>query len=225
VIPADRPDRLPGYPLFILGTRALANLTAVNALSTTALMQVLMLAGLVPLLVYDLTARTTAFRPAGLLAAALVGFDVPLQRVATTIVTEALATTLAVLAMWLRVKDGSWRRGSWALAALALTKPYLAPLPFVFGAIEGARARRPWPIVSTAGPTMLLVGAWLGVVVAAGGSPRDDAARISALADFVVVYDARLWPDDIDPEARAIIEDAVRRRVNGYGAAQALTKG
>jgi hypothetical protein len=223
VVPPDRPDRLPGYPLLILVARALAAPVHANSLAVLATLQVVLLAGLAPLLAYGIGRRATGRRSVGLLAAVLVATDLDLQHYARAVMTEAPATTLVLLALWLRLRDDSWRRSAWALAAAVMMKPYLASAVLVMGALDALRLRRPFVLVASVGPTALLVGGWLALFTIAGGRPIETARRIRAFTDFITIYQAGLFTGTVQPAYALYFADAARRKVNAYEAAKWLT--
>lgn len=223
VVSPDRPDRLPGYPLLILVARALAAPVHANSLAVLATLQVVLLAGLAPLLAYGIGRHATGGRSVGLILAVLVATDLDLQRSARDVMTEAPATTLVLLALWLRLRDDSWRRGAWALAAAVMMKPYLASAVLVMGALDALRLRRPLVLVASVGPMALLVGGWLALFALAGGQPIETARRIRAFTDFITIYQAGLFTDAVAPGYATFFADATRRQMNAYEAAQWLT--
>src|SRR5689334_773356 len=64
----DRPDRTPGYPLFLLVCRAIAGLFAWNALSVATLLQTILVSGIGTWLVFDMVRRFAGKGPAILAA-------------------------------------------------------------------------------------------------------------------------------------------------------------
>jgi hypothetical protein len=179
-------------------------------------------AGLAPLLAYG-SAGATGRRSVGLLAAVLVATDLDLQHFARAVMTEAPATTLVLLALWLRLRDDSWRRSAWALAAAVTMKPYPASAVLVMGALDALRLRRPFVLVASVGPTALLVGGWLALFTIAGGRPIETARRIRAFTDFITIYQAGLFTGTVQPAYALYFADAARRQVNAYEAAKWLT--
>jgi hypothetical protein len=223
-VSTDRPDRFPGYSLFLLACRALAWPFQTDPLRTTIAVQVALLGGIATLAVYDLGRRISGRRVVGYASAALFAADGDVHMTAGWVLTESLATVLAVSALWLRVRDDSWRRGRWVLAALALTKPYLAPLAVVFGGVEVLRVRRIRAAAVVVWPVALLVVGWLVIVRLGGGDAIDAMRRIGALTDFGTVYQSGLWKKaTLAPREAEVLESAATRRLNAYRAAAQLT--
>lgn len=201
-------ERTPGYPLFIVACRLLAAETGLDPDVAVTILQVLLLAGLCTLLLYDLAYRLTESVAVATVTAGLFVADADVQSFSGAILSDALATTIAVALIWVAVRDAGWRRAGWLCALLVLTRPAYLFVPFVFAGIEACRARRWGAGLAPLLPTLVLAGLWglLGSVV--GARPLTPFTRFGPLHSFAKVYEFDLWrvlPDG--PERRLIAEE------------------
>jgi len=163
--------RTPGYPLLLIAGRALTAVSGMDFLRSVLVLQVVLLSGVTTYLVYDLGFRLSRRIAVGALAALLVAADADVQNFTGYLLSESLTVTLAVLALWLRLRDDGWRRAGWVLAHLALTRPNYVLLPFVFAALTLVRVQRLSPALQAAWPTAAVLAAWWLLVFAGGGIP------------------------------------------------------
>jgi hypothetical protein len=218
---AERPDRTPGYPLFLLACRGLAALGGWDALFVAAILQTILLSGLGTWLVFDGGNRIGG--PVMAVAAALLyAGDVDLQVFGNHVMSEAQAAVLTLVVAWLAIRDGGWRRARWPAAALALTRPHLACVAVGLAALEMGRGRLR-SAVSLAGPTIAAIAAWLVFAHATGGTPLEASRRIQALCQFGTAYEADLWRALPAGTLRATLERAHDAGRRAYGAATTLT--
>ena len=223
VASAERPDRAPGYPLFLLACRGLAAPLGLAPLAVTSALQTLLLAGLGTSLVYAIARRASGRRMVALAAAFLYAADVDLHMFAPVIVTEALTSVLALAATWCRLRDGHWRRAAWLAALLVLTRPYLVAFPLAVGLVDGVRARRWGAAIEPTWPAASALAGWLAAVSLGGGQALDAYRRINALHAFGTAYEADLWATLPPGPTREVLADARRRKEDAHRAAMRLT--
>jgi 4-amino-4-deoxy-L-arabinose transferase-like glycosyltransferase len=169
--PERQTMRTPGYPLLLAavggGKPGLPRdvLYAVQAL----------LCGAATFLL-TLIARRLWNERLGLLAGALYAVDPYSKRYVSIVLTEVLATFLAVAAAYAFVRARQERSAAWwaasgaLLAALTLTRPLFAlAIPLAALAALAVRAWR--GALALAAATVLLVGPWLGWTDSATGKP------------------------------------------------------
>jgi len=216
--------RTPGYPLLLIAGRALTAVSGMDFLRSVLVLQVVLLSGVTTYLVYDLGFRLSRRIAVGALAALLVAADADVQNFTGYLLSESLTVTLAVLALWLRLRDDGWRRAGWVLAYLALTRPNYVLLPFVFAALTLVRVRRLSPALQAAWPTAAVLAAWWLVVFAGGGDPFRPQKWFVPMHAFGKVYEQDLWmklPDG--PERRLLAGERARGR-DPYHAREALER-
>jgi hypothetical protein len=212
-------NRMPGYPLFLNAAHGLGALVGVDPIHVAIFLQVVLVAGVGTWLVYDLTLHLSGHAGVATLAAGLFAADVDVQNLATTILTEPLSIVLVLVFLWLRIRDGGWRRARWGLAALPLVRPSFAIFPVAFAALELARHRR---LASAAGllwPAGVVAGAWLAVSVASGADPITPHRAVGAFHTFGKLYVAGLFEHLPPGRDRTVL---VRQRAAGHDAYRAL---
>jgi len=214
--------RAPGYPLFIAFCRGLAALLGTDELRVLVVAQVILCAGLSTYLVYDIGWRLTQRRSVGTIAALLMAADVDLQHFTSAVVSESLSVALAVGSLWLRIRDQSWRRAAWLIAALVLTRPNLVFLPLAFAVGEAVRTRRILGALRPLWPTAVVTGVWLVGTVLRGGDPLTASEYFGPLHAFGKVYESKLWREIPDAGEREVVADAKRRGLDVYQAAAAV---
>jgi hypothetical protein len=213
-------ERTPGYPLFLVACRLFAAGTGIVPDVVATSVQVLLLAGICTLLVYDLAYRLTGSVAAASIAAALYVADADVQSFSGAILSDALATAIAIGMIWLAVRFG-WRLAGWVCALLVMTRPAYLLIPVVFAAIEAWRARRWTAGLAPLLPTMVLAAVWGVASTVAGARPLMPFATFGPLHSFAKVYEFDLWqalPDS--PERRLIAEE----RRSGHDVYQAASR-
>ncbi len=214
--------RTPGYPLFLLGCRALSALLGVETAGITLVVQTLLLAGGATWLVYWMAMTLTGRTSAGLVAALLLAADVDVQQFGMTLLSEALTTTCTVLAVCVRLRDSSWRRAGWLLAFLALLRPNFVIFPVVFAVVEGLHRRRVGPALAAIAPSAVVLGLWGAIAIAAGADPLRPQRWFVPMHAFGTVYETGLWRKLPDGPARRLLAAERARGDDPYAAAAVL---
>jgi hypothetical protein len=207
--------RTPGYPLFILATRGLASVLGTDRRGTIGVVQALLCAGLGTLLIADIVVRLTRSPAAGTLAALLYALDVDVQHLSATVLSESLAVTLAILAVWLRLRDRGWRRAGWAAAGLVLTRPDALAVVLGFAALELAR-RRVRAAAQAATPALALLVAWFVLSAALGGHPMVAQRDRGTLVAFGRILQFRVWLALPPGPERTLLESVVSPQRDAY---------
>jgi hypothetical protein len=219
-IPAS--ERTPIYPVVVLGSRFVATTCHVVPEQVLVMLQTLLLAGLCPVLLYDLGRRLTDSTAVARLAAALFLADADVQSFGTAVMSEGIATPLAIGTVWLAVRDGGWRRAGWLCALLVATRPAYLLVPPTFACIEAVRARRLTAAVPPLAPTLVLAVLWGAVGVVAGARPSMPFSTFGPLHSFAKVYEFDLWKALPDGDERRIIGEERAARHDVYAAAARL---
>ena len=214
--------RTPGYPIFLVACRALAAALGTDLGWVVAVLQTILLAGVTTVLVHDLGWRLTTRPGIGALAAALFALDVDLQQYGATMLTEALMVTLTVAMVSLRLRDGTWRRAAWLLAALALVRPNFVVFPLAFAGLDALRLRRLRAVLAPLWPTAVVLAVWSAVALASGADPARPLRWFVPMHTFGTVYEAGLWMRLPDGPERRLLADQKARGHNAYQAAEAL---
>jgi len=84
---------------------------------------------------------------------------------------EALTVTLTVAMVSLRLRDGTWRRAAWLLAALGLVRPNFVVFPLAFAGLDALRLRRVRAVLAPLLPTAVVLAAWSAVALTSGADP------------------------------------------------------
>ncbi len=214
--------RMPGYPLFLVAVRALADRLGTDFATTVAVVQTLLLAALGTGLVFALASRMTGRTAVGVAAALLFALDTDVQWFGAVLLTEALTVTLVAGMAWLRVRDGRWRRTAWILAALAVVRPNFVVFPFAFGLVDALRLRRPRALLAPILPTIVVLATWWTVASAAGADPARPLTWFGPIHTFTKVYESDLWRALPDGPERRLLADQRARGVDASRAADAV---
>jgi 4-amino-4-deoxy-L-arabinose transferase-like glycosyltransferase len=169
--PERQTMRTPGYPLLLA---AVGGGKPGPSRDVLYVVQALLCGAATFLL--TLTARRLWSERLGLLAGVLYAIDPYSKRYVSIVLTEVLATFLAVAAAYAFVRARQERSAAWwaatggLVAALTLTRPLFAlAIPLV---VLAAIATRAWRgTLALAAATLLLLGPWLGWTDAATGKP------------------------------------------------------
>lgn len=214
--------RMPGYPLFLVAGRAVATLLGTDFPTTVAVAQTLLLSGLGTALVFALACRMTGRTAIGFAAALLFALDADVQWFGAALLTEALVVTLVLVMAALRLRDGTWGRAAWVLAALALIRPNFVAFPVAFAALDALRLRTPRALLAPLLPTVAVWAAWWIVASAAGADPSRPHTWFVPIHTFTKVYEGDLWRALPDGPERRLIAEQRAHHVDVIRAAAAL---
>jgi hypothetical protein len=215
-------ERTPGYPIVLVACRSIAAIAHVATDVVLVVVQTLLLTGVCTCLLYGLARRLTGSATVALVTACLFVADSDVHSFGAAIMSEAVATTLAVAMIWLAIRDGGWQRAGWVSAALVLTRPAYLFVPAVFAGVELWRTRRFASTLAPLVPTLALVLLCAVGSMLAGARASTPVDTFAPLHAFARIYEFGLWkvlPEG--PERRLIADERAARR-DVYAAASRL---
>jgi hypothetical protein len=220
----ERPDRMPGYPVFLLGCHALAHLIGAEPMRLVVVVQTLLLSGLGTYLVYSIGARIGGGKGmVGVLAALLFATDPNVHLFGASLLTEALTIVLAAAMASLRLRDGHWRRAGWITAGNTLIRPNFLTIACALALFDALRLRRASAAVAPAGPSILVFLSWIALGTLGGAHPLTAFRQDHALCDFGAIYEADLWQRLPDSPYKQVLAQARADGRDGYQAAAIIT--